>query len=142
MKENIDKLIKKYEAGESSLAEEKFLRDHAGQADSDHKPWFTFMQKTHQEVPQNLEKAVWKAVQYRRKRKRRINTGFLTAAASVAILLSLFVYNPQKHRLSYREKEAVLNEALSMFSAHNTTPQEAQNVLYEDDMIVIYLAQE
>ncbi|MFC0875856.1 hypothetical protein ACE01N_04640 [Saccharicrinis sp. FJH2] len=142
MKENIDKLIKTYEAGESSLAEEMFLKDHAEEINHSHKPWFKYIQRNKHTAPQQFNTSIWEAIQRRRKNKQRLSIGILTAAASVAILLSVFIINPQKNRLSYQEKEAILNEALSMFNAHNTTQQQTQNVLYEDDMIVIYLEQE
>ena len=142
MKENIEELIKKYETGESSLAEETFLTDHNEKINTVHKPWFKFIQRNRQTVPQELSASVWEAVQSKRSSRRRLNIGIISAAASVVILLSVFVFNSEKNKLSYHEKEAMLNEALSMFNNETTANQTVQNVLYEDNMIVIYMDQE
>lgn len=142
MKENIKKLIRKYESGESSLAEEKFLRDHPEKIVPPQNLWFKFIQLNKHKAPQKLKVLVWEVIKNRRNGRHKIKIGIISAAASVLIILSVFILNPKKDELSYREKEALLNEALSMFRDNSNTINLSQNVLYEDELIIIYTTQD
>ena len=76
-------------------------------------------------------------IQTKRKTSRRIIYGLVSTAASIALIITLSV---NKSKQSYEEKEALLTKALSMFK--NDEPQkEVRNVIYEDELIVIYMAQ-
>lgn len=53
--------------------------------------------------------------------------------------MAIFICNTVNKDIGYDEKEALLNEALSMFSAAKHTP-EKQSIFYEDDMVIIHVA--
>lgn len=70
----------------------------------------------------------------------RLRVGMLFAAASILLLLSLTIYKPFSNIQSYKKKEALLNEALSMFEDKSPKPELIS--IYEDDMIIIYASAE
>ena len=132
-----DKLIEKYLEAESNLNEEQEIFN-AGSTNSELDPWLNFAKKTRFKAPENLNNSIWEGIQNKRKTNRRIIYGLLATAASVALIISLSVNSSKKQ--SYEEKEALLKEALSMFEK-NEPQQEVRNIIYEDELIVIYMAQ-
>lgn len=133
---NKEELINKYLEAESNLNEEQDIFN-TETANSDFDPWFKFVKKSRIEAPENLNNSVWDAIQSKRKRTQQVIYGIVTVAASVALIVSLSVNSPKQ---SDQEKEALLKEALSMF--HDEVPKaEVQNIIYEDDLIVIYTSQ-
>lgn len=142
MKENISELIKKFESGKSSLAEEKFLIDHPEKIVPPQKLWLSFIQRNKPTAPEKLKTTVWEAVKNKRSSRHRRRIGIISAAASVLIIVSVFILSPKKNELSSREKETLLNEALNMFKDNSNTIDLSQNVLYEDEMIIIYTSQD
>ena len=132
-----DKLIGKYLEGESNLKEEQEIFN-AESKNSELDPWLNFVKKSRVKAPENLNHLVWESIQNKRKRSRRIIYGLVATAASVALIISLSVNSSKKQ--SYAEKEALLKEAFAMFE-ENEPQQEIQNIIYEDELIVIYMAQ-
>lgn len=132
-----DKLIGKYLEAESNLKEEQEIFN-AETENSELDPWLNFAKKTRVKAPENLNDSVWKSIQNKRKASRRIIYGLVATAASVALVISLSVNSSKKQ--SYEEKEALLKEALAMFE-ENEPQQELWNIIYEDEMIVLYTAQ-
>jgi hypothetical protein len=51
------------------------------------------------------------------------------------------IYSLQPKTLSYAEKQALLDEALSMFPETEQI-QRAQHILYEDDLVIVYTSPE
>lgn len=142
MKEKkIEKLIEKYEAGASTLHEEQFLFDNAENSHSMIEAWFTFVKHNKREAPENFNDTLWDSFQNRTIRKRRFKIGIMSAAASVILIIALFIGNPGQKKISYIEKEALLNQALNMFvSAEQVQAQ--YNIIYESDLIIIYTTTE
>lgn len=133
---NADKLIEKYLKAESNLNEEQEIYN-AETTDSELDPWFGFAKKYRAKAPENLNNTVWQAIQTKRKRSQRLIYGLVAAAASVVLLITLSVNSSKQ---SYKEKEALLTEALSMFK--NDEPKVSErNIIYEDELIVIYTSQ-
>lgn len=135
--EKNENLIEKYKAGASTLHEEQFLFDNAEKSKSTIEAWATFVKRNKREAPENLNGTLWESFQNRKIRKRRIITGIISAAASVILIIALFIGNAGQEKLSYSEKEAFLNEALNMFAGIEQT-QTQQNIIYENDLIIIY----
>ncbi|TXD47597.1 hypothetical protein [Polaribacter sp. IC073] len=136
-KELIKTLLEKYEAGTSTLEEEQFLFENADNSDATLQTWATFVERNKIAVPNNLNTTLWDSFQKKKNKTRSIKIGMMSAAASVILLISLFIYKPEQKNLSYHEKEILLNEALNMIA--DTTPiQSKQRILYEDDLITIY----
>ncbi|AUC86147.1 hypothetical protein CW731_13025 [Polaribacter sp. ALD11] len=136
-KELIKTLIEKYEAGTSTLEEEQFLFENADNSEATLQTWAAFVTRNKIAVPDNLNTTLWDSFQKKKNKTRRIQIGIISAAASVLLLISLFIYTPDQKKLSYHEKEILLNKALNMIA--DTTPiQSKQRILYEDDLITIY----
>ena len=60
----------------------------------------------------------------------------MSAAASVFVLFALVIGGVSERKLSYSEKEMLLNEAIDMFNKED----EQEKIFYEDNLIIIYTA--
>lgn len=142
MKEKkIDNLIEKYEAGASTSQEEQFLFDNAENSGSTIEAWSTFVKRNKSEAPENFNDTLWDSFQNRNIRKRRFKIAIMSAAASVLLIIALFIGNPGQKKLSYSEKEALLNQALNMFPDSEQEITKG-NIIYEDEIIIIYTSLE
>jgi len=88
-----------------------------------------------------LNTTLWDSFQKKKNRTRSVKIGMMSAAASVLLLISLFIYNPEQKKLSYNEKEILLNEALNMI-ADTAQIKAKQRIIYEGDLITIYSSNE
>lgn len=135
-KTEVEKLLKSYELGQTSSKEEAYLQAQLSNSESEYGRWFSFIRSNKISIPESLEKDIWNTLQS--KKKKRVLYRAIAAAASVALLISLFLIPnsipPQE--MSYEEKVAILEEALAMTSPKVVEIQ--QKVLYEDDIIIIY----
>ncbi|MDY0200317.1 MAG: hypothetical protein RBR40_04935 [Tenuifilaceae bacterium] len=142
MKEGeVERLIKKYKEGNTTLNEEKFLFDNAQNSEPSFEVWSTFVKNNRMEAPKNFNDTLWASFQNKRVRKRKIFVGIMSAAATVILLISLSIFNPQQKELNYAEKEALLNQALSMVSNSNRA-EIPQNIIFENEMLIIYTTTE
>jgi hypothetical protein len=139
-KGKIEELIKKYEEGTSNLSEEQLLLDNVENLNPTVKPWFKFIKLTKRTAPQHLYGSLWESIQTARIKKRRFTIGIISAAASVIILISLSIFNLGYEKRSFKKKEALLSEALQMFENTDYQVQIEKNIIYEDNMIIIYTA--
>ena len=133
----IEKLTEKYETGASTLNEEQFLFDNAENSPSKIEAWSTFVKRNKREAPENLNDKLWASFQNRIIRKRRFKVGIISAAASIVLIITLIIGNPGQKKLSYNEKEALLNQALNMIAVSEQEIAK-ENIIYEDEMIIIY----
>ncbi len=138
MKEDeIERLIEKYKEGNSTLNEEQFLFDHIKNSDPSLEAWSTFVKNNKKETPNNFNDTLWESFQNKKIEKRKRFVGIISAAASVILLISLYIASPKQKEVSYSEKEDLLNQALNMVS--NSEPSEIQqSIIYENEMIIIY----
>ncbi len=141
-KDKFKDLIKKYEAGLSTLPEEQILSDNAKQLGTEAESWFKFIQHNKRKVPEGLQDTIWESIQRKRIVNRRLSLGIISAAASILLLLSLIVFNPFSKKQSYQMKEALLNEAINMFEDQVSDEKAEMKSIYEDDMIIIYASAE
>ena len=138
MKEKkIEKLIEKYEVVASTLQEEQFLFDNAENSKSWIEAWSTFVKRNKKEAPENFNDKLWNSIQNRIIKERRGKMRIISAAASVLLIIALSIGNLIQKELSNNEKEALLNQALSMF-ADSEQEITMENILYEDEIIIIY----
>jgi len=135
-----DGLIKKYLAAESTLDEEKELFKAKNQY-PEIEAWGTFVKQKRVKVPRGLNDSIWASIQTRKRKKQRFLIGLSGIAASVALFMVIFINSTINFNNSYEEKEAVLKEALSMFPNEKHTPSN-KNIIYEDELIIIYVASE
>ncbi len=133
---NKKELIDKYLEANSSLDEEREIFN-AKKANSELDPWFSFAKRSGAKAPKNMNDSVWDAIQIKRKKSKRLIYGLVASAASIALIITLSVNSSKQ---SDKEKEALLKEALSMFKKEEPKT-EKQNIIYEDELIVIYTGQ-
>ena len=134
-------LIEKYKKAESTLDEERFLFDQAEQSEPSLKLWSAFVNNNKIEVPEHLNDSLWKSFEKRKAKKRKVFVSRIMAAASILLLISLLLTKSINKELDYAEKEALLNQALIMVSESDTAEKQ-QNIIYENEMIIIYTTTE
>jgi len=138
-REQVDELLDKYEEGRASQEEMDLLREQFKGSRNGPGAWFNYLSIQKRKAPENLNTEVWSAIQSHEKKKNRKITWFISAAASIAILITFIFISPSlrnQKEMSYEEKAAKLEEALSLFSEHKK--QANREIIYEDEIIVIY----
>ena len=138
-REQVDELLNKYEQGLASQEEMDLLMEQFEDSRSGPGVWFNYLRLQKRKAPENLHNQVWSAIQSQEKKKNRKITWFISAAASLAILISLIFISPSlrnQKEMSYEEKAAKLEEAQSLLSEHNG--QTDRKIIYEDEIILIY----
>lgn len=135
--ETIKNRIEKYKNGETSLKEEKRLFDEVGENESEIKILAGFVEENKIETPYNLNDKLWNSFEKKTAKKNRFKIGIFSAAASILLLVSLYFGFLNENELSYNEKEALLNEAKSMFSDAEVK-QTIHNIIIETDFVIVY----
>ncbi|MGY8910284.1 MAG: hypothetical protein ACKVIG_10540 [Flavobacteriales bacterium] len=135
--ETIKNRIEKYKNGETSLKEEKRLFDEVDENESEIKILAGFIEENKIETPYNLNDKLWNSFEKKTAKKNRFKIGIFSAAASILLLVSLYFGFLNENELSYNEKEALLNEAKSMFSDAEVK-QTIHNIIIETDFIIVY----
>lgn len=137
-REKLVELLERYEQGLSSREEENILMKHAGLSHKAAGAWFKFLKHQKRIASDDLEMRVQDAIKSFEKGKIRFIKRISLAAASAALLVSiLFISLPWQDRaMSYEEKAAVLQEALSLLEEGRQEP--GKKVIYEDSLIIIY----
>jgi len=136
--EHLDHLIKKYLNGESTLAEEEVLFDKSDKVEDPLDGWSAYVQHKRTKAPIDMVDQI-AATTHLRERQRPGRIIMLSAIAACIIILGLVAYNTAfSTKMSDAEKRIKLDEALAMFeqSQQDISPQQ---ILYEDEMIVIYI---
>lgn len=134
-KETINTLRQKYEAGLTSLDEEAFLFDNAKNSTMELQAWATYVKNNKKEIPKNLNETLWTSFEKKKLNNRKLKIKLFAAAASVLLIVSLFINSIQQKELSNTEKEMLLKEALSMF---DTNTKKTKNIIYENELLLIY----
>ena len=138
-REQVDELLEKYEQGLASQEEMDLLMEQFEDSRTGPGVWFNYLRGQKKKAPENLNYQIWSAIQSQEKKKNRKITLFISAAASLAILISLIIISPSlrnQKEMTYEEKAAKLEEALSLISENNE--QADRKIIYEDEIIIIY----
>ena len=137
MKENnINKLIEKYNQGNTSLKEEAKLNHLLKNSDNTEADWLTFTRQNKIETPTDFNTKMWETFekkQHFKSNKTRFRV--LSAVATIALLIAIGFALPKTNELSYSEKENLLLEAQAMFK--EASKNEA-TILFEDETIIVY----
>lgn len=142
MEENkADSILKKYKEGQSTLSEEQFLFDNTENLEPSMKAWSTFVKNNKTTTPIDFNERLWASFETKRNRKRKVLIGALSVAASVSVLIALFLTHPAPEELNYSEKEALLNIAREMVN-HTDLAEIEERVIYENDIVIIYTTKE
>lgn len=136
-KEEIEKLIDKYEAGTSTLREEQFLFKNAKNSDPALLSWSTFVKHKKKNAPADFNDSLWASIQYSKMKKRRLTIRIMTTSAAVFLFIFISINHLSTNRISNEKKEALLSEAFSMLSV-SEQKENKLNIIYEDEMIIIY----
>jgi len=131
-----ERIKEKYKEGNSTLSEEKYLFANAEDIDTSLEAWSVFIKNNQTNVPKDFNEKLWQAFENKNNRKRRKLVWLMSVAATVVVLFALALGGIREQKLSYSEKEILLNEAIDMFNEVN----EQEKVFYEDDLIIIYTA--
>ena len=138
---NADKLkhlTERYESGASTLEEERMLFNHLENSDTSLGAWATFVKQNKSDVPRDLNENLWQSFEGMKPRKSRVLVKLLSAAAAIILAIALFISFPTNDKQSYSEKEALLNEARSMFTKNDSPKNYKNEIIYENDEMIIY----
>ncbi len=136
MNENrIRKLIEKYQRGETSLQEEQLLFDQKDGLDSGFNAWSNYLENNKIKPPADFNNNAWQKFQATHSVQRNGFVGLSVAAASIVFMLSFLISNHWSGKQSEMEKKLLLSQALNLVAESEENMEE---VLYENDMIVIY----
>ncbi|WP_341224837.1 hypothetical protein [uncultured Arcticibacterium sp.] len=131
---DIEKLIEKYKAGETTLKEEQFLLENTSDVDTEMSAWFQYAKQKRKEPTPALKEKIWASIS---KKRIPFRIGMFAAAASILFLAVFFIHNARQEKLAYEKKEATLKEALAMLSEPEIIPSK-KNIIYEDELVIIY----
>ena len=134
--EHIKNIIEKYKLGTSSLEEEKTLLESDVIVDEPIRNLSTFIKNNKKEAPDNFNQKLWESFNKKIKKPNTFRLRLFSAAASIALIVSIFIYNNNKNEMPVSEKEALLNEAKRMFMASNE--EEKYDVIFENELVVVY----
>jgi GTP-binding protein EngB required for normal cell division len=134
---NIKTLIDKYEAGQSSIDEEKIIIDAVKDSNSNDNQWFKFLKQQSTKVPVDFNEKLWEKFDDKTQSKRKLIISILSTAAAVLLFATLYFGGNQQEGMSYKEKAALLNQAIEMTSNQEQDIAK-QDILYEDQTIIIY----
>jgi hypothetical protein len=135
--ETIKSLIEKYKLGTSSLQEEEFLFNNTSESDTGIKTWSTFVKNHKKEAPENFNNTLWESFEKRNIKNNKFRIGVLSAAASIVLIISLYISINSQNELTDGQKKVLLNEAKNMFLDVNQE-QITQNIIIENELIVVY----
>ena len=135
--ETIKKLFEKYKNGETSIKEEKFLFNNVDENQPEIKILADFVAKNQLKTSSNLNGTLWESFNEKTTKKNTFKTGFLSAAASIALIFSLFIYNSNQNTLTETEKQALLNEAKNMFIEADEEKVMYRKIL-ENELVIVY----
>ena len=135
--ETIKNRIEKYKNGETSLKEEEQLFKNVGENQPGIEVLSDFVKENKINIPPNLNDKLWKSFEEKTTKNNRFKIGFFSAAASILLLVSLYFGFLNNDELSYDEKQALLNEAKSMFSDAEVK-QTIHNIIIETDFVIVY----
>jgi hypothetical protein len=135
--ETMNRLIEKYKNGETSLEEEEKLFYNVNEDELEIKALADFIHNHQIKTPQNLNEKLWKSFDEKKVKKNNFKITFFSVAASIVLIVSLYVGNLDRNKLSNGEKQALLNEAKNMF-VDVEVPKTVHHIILESDLIVLY----
>ncbi|TVZ54930.1 hypothetical protein OD91_0168 [Lutibacter sp. Hel_I_33_5] len=125
---NIEKLVKKYLNAETTLQEEATLRNYfLSNNVAPHLEEYTMLFSYFQS---NKDETFTKTIELESKKSKRKNFKWLSVAASVVLLLSVYVGNAQYKEYQQRKTFAEVQKALKMLSVNLKKGDKAVASLY------------
>lgn len=135
---NIEKLVEKYDNAETTLQEETILReyflsDNVAPHLQEYQMMFAYFQTSKDETYN-------KTIELEPKKAKKVNFRWLSVAASVVLLFSVFMGNEYRKQKQAEAQFAQVTEALKMLSSNINKGNDAFNNLYayEDSVNKIF----
>ena len=125
---NIEKLIIKYENAETTLQEETLLREYFASENvaphlEQYQMMFTYFQNS-QDITYN------KTIQLTPKKSKKLNLKWLSIAASIALIFSVYMGNSYLQQRKAEKQFAQVQESLLLLSSNLNKGNEAFKNLY------------
>ncbi|MAD96267.1 MAG: hypothetical protein CMB99_02970 [Flavobacteriaceae bacterium] len=139
--ESIKKLKEKYYAGSTSLQEEKQLIQESSQEDSSTGRIASFLKDQQQEAPKGFNDELWESFEEKIVEEKKPSFWIWSAAASIVIVLSFYFFNLYQGNVDEIHKQALLEEAKSMF-IEQEEPIKTDKILFEDETLIVYTSTE
>jgi len=130
-------IINKYKSGTSSLEEEKWLFNSPEKMEEPLKIWADFVMQNQKKAPKNFNNKLWESFEEKTKKSNKFKIAILSAAASIALIFSLFIYSKDQNTLTETEKQALLNEAKNMFKQADNKKVMYRKIL-ENELVIVY----
>ncbi|WP_405566866.1 hypothetical protein [Polaribacter sp. Asnod6-C07] len=132
---NIEKLVEKYENAETTLQEEAILKDYFTKEDvAPHLQEYSYMFNYFTTVK---DETYTKTIKLEPKKSKKINFKWLSVAASVMLLFSVFIGKQQYDEYQDRKKAekiyAQVNEGLQLLSNNLKKGEQAVAQLYKQE---------
>ncbi len=132
---NIEKLVEKYENAETTLQEEAILKDYFTKEDvAPHLQEYSYMFNYFTTVK---DETYTKTIKLEPKKSNKINFKWLSVAASIALLFSVFIGKPLIEDYQDRKKAekiyAQVNEGLQLLSNNLKKGEQAVAQLYKQE---------
>lgn len=139
--ETINTLIQKYKNAETSLKDEQKLFNNLKEEQTALTILGDFINSNQIKAPHNLNATLWKAFDEKKDKKNSFKIGVFSVAASIVLMVSLYVGNLNDNKLSNSQKKALLQEAKNMFLDVELT-KTVHKIIIESDLIVVYTKSE
>ncbi|MHB0755341.1 hypothetical protein [Polaribacter sp. M15] len=132
---NIEKLVEKYENAETTLQEEAILKDYFTKEDvAPHLQEYSYMFSY---FATSKDETYTKTIKLEPKKSNKINFKWLSVAASIVLLFSVFIgqqeYQEYKQRKEAERIYAQVNEGLQLLSNNLKKGEQAVAQLYKQE---------
>ncbi|AUC23250.1 hypothetical protein BTO15_14615 [Polaribacter sejongensis] len=125
---NIEKLVEKYENGETSLQEETTLRNYfTGGSVAPHLQEYEYMFNY---FATSKDETYTKTIELEPKKSKKSNLKWLSVAASVVLLFSVFIGQQEYERYQAKKQFEQISKGLMLLSANLQKGEQAVATLY------------
>ncbi|MDN3620146.1 MULTISPECIES: hypothetical protein [Polaribacter] len=125
---NIEKLVEKYENGETSLQEETTLRNYfTGGSVAPHLQEYEYMFNY---FATSKDETYTKTIELEPKKSKKSNLKWLSVAASVVLLFSVFIGQQEYKRYQAKKQFEQISKGLMLLSANLQKGEQAVATLY------------
>lgn len=135
--EHINKLILKYKAGLTTAKEDEMLFKNISKNEESLQQLASYIEHQKVSIPINLNEKLWDAFEEKITEKKSNPIYKWSAVASVALLFALFLNYQLKKNEEELNKQALLEEAKSMF-AETKKALKMNKILFEDENLIVY----
>lgn len=134
--EHIKKLTELYKNGATSVKEEADFYNSIEQKNHDFSDLAKYIHQEKVNIPENLNEKLWTDFEEKISEKKSPKIWKWSIAASILLLFGFYV-NSQYQQQKELEKQAMLEEAKSMFTAYYEQEEGFKKIL-ENELVIIY----